>query len=222
VADEDNNKKEAEAETPPTKDSKPASPRRTAKPGQAQASEQVANRASVGAGSTGSPPAGGAQEVTRRGFISWLTVGWLAFSAMILGTVTGTVRFLFPNVLFEPPQTFRAGRPEDYAAGEVSTRFKSTQAVWIVRNSTQLYVLSTVCTHLGCTPNWLESDQKFKCPCHGSGFRQSGINFEGPAPRPLERFRVVLDPNGQLLIDKTKKYQYEKGEWADPESFLSV
>ena len=80
----------------------------------------------------------------------------------------------------------------------------------------------TVCTHLGCTPNWLSGEQKFKCPCHGSGFRKTGINFEGPAPRPLERFRVTLADDGQILVDKTRKYQWEKGEWNDPESFLAV
>ena len=160
--------------------------------------------------------------MSRRGFLSWITAGWLAFGALTAGTLIGTVRFLFPNVLFEPPQTFRAGFPEEYTVGDVSTRFKDQFGVWIVRTPTEIYALSTVCTHLGCTPNWLSGEQKFKCPCHGSGFRKTGINFEGPAPRPLERYRVVLADDGQLLVDKTRKYQWEKGEWTDPESFLAV
>jgi cytochrome b6-f complex iron-sulfur subunit len=160
--------------------------------------------------------------ISRRGFINWLTVAWLSFTAIVVGMLTGTVRFLFPNVLFEPPQTFRAGLPSEYTAGEVSTRHKESFAVWIVRSTSEIYVLSTVCTHLGCTPNWLTGEQKFKCPCHGSGFRKTGINFEGPAPRPLERYKVTLADDGQLLVDKTKKYQFEKGEWSDPESFLAV
>ena len=58
---------------------------------------------------------------------------------------------------------------------------------------------------------------------HGSGFRaESGINFEGPAPRPLERARIVLADDGQLLIDKARKFQYELGQWTDPEAFLKV
>ena len=83
-----------------------------------------------------------------------------------------------------------------------------------------MYALSTVCTHLGCTPNWLGSERKFKCPCHGSGFRASGINFEGPAPRPLERHKIVLAEDGQLLIDKGKLFRQEKDEWNKPEAFL--
>ena len=54
------------------------------------------------------------------------------------------------------------------------------------------YAIVTICTHLGCTPNFLAAENKFKCPCHGSGFRTSGVNFEGPAPRPLQRARIVL------------------------------
>ena len=101
-------------------------------------------------------------------------------------------------------------------------RWKNKYGVWIVRNADGIYALSTTCTHLGCTPNWLSSEQKFKCPCHGSGFFKTGINFEGPAPRPLERFKIVLADNGQIIVDKTRKFQQEKGQWNDPEAFLKV
>ncbi|SVA08299.1 uncharacterized protein METZ01_LOCUS61153 [marine metagenome] len=161
-------------------------------------------------------------QVTRRSFFSWLSLGWLAFVAATGGFFTMMLRFFFPNVLFEPVQTFRAGYPEDYEAGEVDLRWKAKYATWIVRNDEGIYALSTTCTHLGCTPNWLAAEQKFKCPCHGSGFRKTGINFEGPAPRPLERFKIVLADDGQIVIDKTKKYQQEKGQWGDPEAFLKV
>ena len=161
-------------------------------------------------------------QVTRRSFFSWLSLGWLAFVAATGGFFTMMLRFFFPNVLFEPVQTFRAGYPEDYEAGQVDLRWKAKYATWIVRNDEGIYALSTTCTHLGCTPNWLAAEQKFKCPCHGSGFRKTGINFEGPAPRPLERFKIVLADDGQIVIDKTKKYQQEKGQWRDPEALLKV
>jgi len=161
-------------------------------------------------------------QVTRRSFFSWLSLGWLAFVAATGGFFTMMLRFFFPNVLFEPVQTFRAGYPADYEAGQVDLRWKAKYATWIIRNDEGIYALSTTCTHLGCTPNWLVAEQKFKCPCHGSGFRKTGINFEGPAPRPLERFRIVLADDGQIVIDKTKKYQQEKGQWGDPEAFLKV
>ena len=122
--------------------------------------------------------------------------------------VLGTLRFLFPNVLSEPPSKFKVGFPDSYEEGKVVERFKDQNA-WIVRNDGKIYALSTTCTHLGCTPNWLEGEQKFKCPCHGSGFYISGINFEGPAPRPLERYAIRIGDDGQIEVDKSKKFQEE-------------
>ena len=161
-------------------------------------------------------------DISRGRFLSWLSVGWLAFAGATGGFFTVMIRYLFPNVLFEPPQTFKVGFPDDFEIGKVDTRFKKQYNVWVGRSEEGIYALSTVCTHLGCTPNWLPTDRKFKCPCHGSGFRFSGINFEGPAPRPLERYKVSLSNDGQVLVDKTKSYKYEKGEWENPDSLLKV
>jgi cytochrome b6-f complex iron-sulfur subunit len=175
--------------------------------------EKVTERASIGEIE---------EPIKRRTFFSWMGIAWLAFAGATAAFLTMLARFMFPNVLFEPAQTFKAGFPDEYPVGEVDLRWKDRYGVWIVRTNEYIYALSTTCTHLGCTPNWLPSDRKFKCPCHGSGFKISGINFEGPAPRPLERLRVILADDGQILIDKTKKYQQEKGHWNDPESFLVV
>ena len=162
-----------------------------------------------------------AEPVSRRGFFSWLSVGWIAFTAAMGGMLTAATRFMFPNVLFEPPSTFKGGNPRDYAVGKVDERWKEAYGVWLVRTDEGFYALSTTCTHLGCTPNWLGAENKFKCPCHGSGFYPTGINFEGPAPRPLERYKITLADDGQLLIDKNVKFQQEKGQWELPGAFLS-
>ena len=161
-------------------------------------------------------------QMGRKGFLSWLSIGWLAFAGATGGFFTVMIRFMFPNVLFEPPQSFKIGYPDDFTIGKVDTNFKNKYAVWIVRNEEGIYALSTVCTHLGCTPNWLEVEQKYKCPCHGSGFRKTGMNFEGPAPRPLERHSIFLADDGQIIVDKTKRYKWEKGEWEIEDSFLKI
>lgn len=158
----------------------------------------------------------------RRQFLSWFAVAWISFVAATSGALSLILRFMFPNVLFEPKGTFKVGYPDDYEVGLVDERWKEKYGVWIVRATEGLYALSTVCTHLGCTPNWLQTENKFKCPCHGSGFYKTGINFEGPAPRPLERVKIGLADDGQILIDKSKTFHQEKGEWNNPESFLSV
>ncbi len=155
---------------------------------------------------------------SRRDFVGRLN--WAGFGAFSTLFLLGFVRSAFPRVLFKPPSTFKAGRPDDYTIGEVSERFKKEHRVWIVRESDGFYALFAKCTHLGCTPRWLKVDQKFKCPCHGSGFRKSGINFEGPAPRPLERYRMELNEEGELVVDMGVTYRYEKGDWDKPGAFL--
>ena len=148
--------------------------------------------------------------------------GWGIFTAFSGITLLGFLRSAFPRVLFQPPSTFKAGLPSDYTIGEVSEKWKKDQRVWIIRTEEGLYALFAKCTHLGCTPRWLTAENKFKCPCHGSGFYKTGVNFEGPAPRPLERLRITKAEDGQILIDKGVKYLYEKGDWAKPGAFLKV
>ncbi len=160
--------------------------------------------------------------LSRRLFMWSLPIGWAAFAAASASALIATARSLFPNVLFEPPQAFKAGFPAEYNPGEVDVRWKDAFGVWIVRTGEGFYALIAVCTHLGCSPNWLPAENKFKCPCHGSGFYMSGVNFEGPAPRPLERARIVLADDGQILVDKSVKFQQEKGEWSSAEAFLKA
>jgi len=158
----------------------------------------------------------------------WLGLAWGAFSAASAAALAATGRFMFPNVLNEPPQQFKAGLPSEYGMG-VDERWKDKFGIWIVKTADDdivhaggFYALITVCTHLGCTPNYLAAENKFKCPCHGSGYHLSGVNFEGPTPRPLERARIVLADDGQILIDKSRHFQEELGQWTDPEAFLKA
>lgn len=167
-------------------------------------------------------PAAPAGNMDRRKFLSWFGVAWVTFAAATTGALSIVLRFLFPNVVFEPPTSFKAGFPSEYEPGVVDERWKEKFGVWMVRAPEGIYALSTICTHLGCTPNWQAGENKFKCPCHGSGFYKTGVNFEGPAPRPLERYRISLAEDGQILVDKSKKFQQEKGEWNNPESFLTL
>jgi cytochrome b6-f complex iron-sulfur subunit len=160
--------------------------------------------------------------VTRRSTLKWLTLAWVGFAAATGAGLTATMRFMFPNVLFEPPTRFKGGDPSTYSIG-VDERWKEKFGVWIVRNTDSIYALVAVCVHLGCTPNWLAAQNKFKCPCHGSGYYVSGINFEGPAPRALERAEITLSPDdGQIIVDKATRYLFERGQWADPKAFVKM
>ena len=198
---------------------KPAAPSRPLPPMPVRPAKPVAKKKDAADGES------------RRGFLeialgSFMATGFTALSVTGGLFTLGLARFMFPNVLAEPPSRFKVGFKEGFPAGKVETKFVPQYGVWVVngefQGQQQIYALKTVCTHLGCTPNWLEAEQKFKCPCHGSGFYKDGINFEGPAPRPLERYAVRIADDGQLEIDKSRAFQEELGQWADPDSYVPV
>jgi len=155
-----------------------------------------------------------------------LKLGWGGIVAFVFGSIVSTCRLFFPRTLFEPPSRFKVGWPEEFQPGTVNTQFQEKYRVWIVRREDRtFFAIKAECTHLGCTPNWLDSQKKFKCPCHGSGFRSSGVNFEGPAPRPLDRVKISLAADGQLVVDKSIVYRGIAGENPDelyPQSLLTV
>ncbi len=160
----------------------------------------------------------------RRGVLGAIFGSVVGLGAVALGAAGGLWtaafgRFMWPNVVTEPPNRFGAGFPADYPPGRVNTQFKEEYGVWVIngeyQGKRQIFALRTVCTHLGCIVLWQENEQKFKCPCHGSGFYQNGINFEGPAPRPLERYAIRIGDDGQLEVDKSKLFQEELGQWRD-------
>jgi len=159
-------------------------------------------------------------------FGSFLGLGFAALGAAGALWTFATSRFMLPNVFTEPPNRFKVGFPGEYPSGHVATKFKDRYGVWVIHGSykgkQQIYALRTVCTHLGCIVIWQENEQKFKCPCHGSGFYKDGINFEGPAPRPLERYAIRIADDGQLEVDKSKMFQEELGQWDDPACYVSV
>lgn len=137
--------------------------------------------------------------VSRRSFFQ-LALGWLAGTFAFAASTIGAVRFLVPNVLYEPSQRFKAGKPDDYADGSVT--FLADERVFIVRRGNTFRCLSAVCTHLGCTVN--RADHGYHCPCHGSRFNNQGKVVGGPAPRPLPWFFVALSKDGRLLVDKSQ------------------
>jgi cytochrome b6-f complex iron-sulfur subunit len=160
-------------------------------------------------------------------FSSAFAAAWTMLAATTGIATLATARFMLPNVLTEPPRKFKIGPAADYDLGTVATKLVAQYGVWIVhtdqyKGKNLIYALASVCTHLGCTPSWLEGERKFKCPCHGSGFYITGINFEGPAPRPLERVGIRLAEDGMLEVDKSVKFQEEMGQWSDPTSFYEV
>ncbi len=55
--------------------------------------------------------------------------GWLGLFVAIMTGLLGFVRYMFPRVLFEAPASFKAGTPDEFAAGVVNEKFKRDQRV---------------------------------------------------------------------------------------------
>lgn len=149
---------------------------------------------------------------------------WTGVIAFLATWLLAFFRFFLPRTLFEPSTVFKIGYPSDFGLG-VDTKFQQRYRIWVDRIPGRLFVIYAKCTHLGCTPDWKPSENKFKCPCHGSGYDSEGVNFEGPAPRPMDRAHVEIAPDGQVLVDVSRLYQWPKGQashFDDPGAFLSV
>ena len=147
---------------------------------------------------------------------------WAAFAAFMTAWFIAFFRFFLPRTLFEPATSFKIGYPADFGLG-VDTKFQQKYRIWVDRTPDRIFVIYARCTHLGCTPDWKPAENKFKCPCHGSGYDSEGVNFEGPAPRPMDRANVQIAPDGQILVDVSKLYQWPKGQpsaFNDPGAFL--
>ncbi len=151
-------------------------------------------------------------------------ITWAAVGGFLAICFLQFVRFFLPRAILEPSSVFRIGFPGDYGVG-VDTKYQQQYRIWVVKNTERLFVIYARCTHLGCTPDWKASENKFKCPCHGSGYDSEGINFEGPAPRPMDRAYVQLDAEGQVVVDTSRLFQKPKGEvghFDDPGAFIRV
>ena len=160
-----------------------------------------------------------APDPMRRRVIWGLIYGYLGINLLMF------LRFFFPRALYEPNTIFNIGYPADFSLG-IDQRYLMTNRVWIIREPDRIFVIFARCTHLGCTPEWKASENKFKCPCHGSGFDSEGVNFEGPAPRPMDRAHIDLDPAGKIMVDTSRLYMDDPragvNQFNDPSAFLPV
>ncbi|OHE27845.1 MAG: cytochrome B6 [Syntrophus sp. RIFOXYC2_FULL_54_9] len=122
---------------------------------------------------------------SRRKFIGALIS--LAAGFLLLG------KFLSPNV----------GRKKTLLAVEKASIpvhgalvYRETR-VAVIREAGEIYALSLVCTHLGCSVT--VTPRELVCPCHGSVFDRRGNVVKGPADRPLVRY-AVEDQGDRIVV----------------------
>ena len=177
--------------------------------------------------------------MSRRSFLLWM--GWIAAGVATLFGGIQTLKFMFPNATGEEPLGFKVDA--DPAAITVGNPLQITQKrVTIVRDDDGYYAVYLICTHLGCTPNYvsdvvngtgvdaniakargkrMSSEQApngWACPCHGSRYFIDSTNFYGPAPRPMDWVAISFTPDGKLFVDRGKKVvQRNAGQTVAPE-----
>ena len=153
---------------------------------------------------------------SRRSFLSRLGVG--ATLVALAGQTYAFLRALKPNVLYEDPQRFKVGAPDLFGEG---VKFLEDKRLFVFRQGKTFYAISASCTHLGCTVKSqklnqpkkvrvrgreFEEQYEFHCPCHGSKYYGDGTNYSGPAPRPLDYFKLEVSPDdGQLVVDMSER-----------------
>lgn len=128
---------------------------------------------------------------------AFFLTGVLALVTATLGFVASTMRYLVPNVLYEPSRRFTIGRPEDFPPG--SATFLPDRRLFVFNGADGFYAISAICTHLGCTVR--RGGPGFMCPCHGSQYDRNGHVVHGPAPRSLSWFAMSVTARGQLVVD---------------------
>ncbi len=157
---------------------------------------------------------------TRRSFLA--RIGLTATLLGLAGQAFAFFRSLVPNVLYEAPQRFKIGTPDQFGEG---SKFLEDKRLFIFRSKNTFYAMSAVCTHLGCTVKMerlnqpkkvkagtreFEETLEFRCPCHGSKYYGDGTNYAGPAPRPLSCYRLEVAPeDGQLIVDLSQKVGHD-------------
>jgi cytochrome b6-f complex iron-sulfur subunit len=172
------------------------------------------------AGDRGGKPATPGPDKLRRRLVWTAIWGYLTVNFFMF------LRFFFPRALFEPDTVHNLGYPSDFQIG-VDEKYKQAYRIWVVKEPPRLFCIFAKCTHLGCTPDWKPAENKFKCPCHGSGYTPEGINFEGPAPRPMDRAHVELNAQGEIIVDTSRLYSWFKAQggpdhFEDPGASINV
>ena len=155
----------------------------------------------------------------RRRFAWGLIGGYLGINFLMF------LRFFFPRALYEPNTSVNIGFPSAFQLG-VNQGFLQSNRMWVIVEPGRLFVIFARCTHLGCTPDWLPQQDMFHCPCHGSEYDPEGVNFAGPAPRPMDRCLVTMLGNGTVIADSSHLFMQDPragvNQFNDPGAYVTV
>ena len=152
------------------------------------------------------------KRTTRRGFVRNAALG--ATGVVLAEVGAGIVWLLWPN------QTGDFGSDRTVAASEVppvngKPYVDPPGKYYLVHNQEGVMALYWKCVHLGCTVPWIESEEQFHCPCHGSLYDYNGVRTGGPEPRPLDLMDVRVELNGDVIVaneDRSTRSGYDPSQ----------
>ena len=142
------------------------------------------------------------QNLSRQEF---LNLAWLASLGFLVLEVGGlTILFAYPR--FKEGEfggIFTFGSVADLPEiGAPPANFPKVK-LWLSHTDEGIIALYKVCPHLGCIYGWSDQEFKFICPCHGSQYQYNGDYIQGPAPRSLDRFEILIvdGDTGEVLVN---------------------
>jgi cytochrome b6-f complex iron-sulfur subunit len=83
--------------------------------------------------------------------------------------------------------------------GSLIVRAPRDRIIVVRTSATMLLAVSDICTHAACGVRYQRASHVFDCPCHGSRYSLTGAVLQGPANRPLAKYRIQVDPETNLL-----------------------
>lgn len=135
----------------------------------------------------------GQMKNSRRKFLNILLGS--SFSALLISVFYPLIKFLIPPASKEAkPSTVLAAQLEELKpnSGKIF-RFGNMPGIIIKTENSKIRAFSAVCTHLDCTVQYREDLQHIWCACHNGHYDLNGINIQGPPPRPLTQYDVIIN-----------------------------
>lgn len=139
--------------------------------------------------------------LTRKSFLSKALIVWS--SPLLLPLLYVIIRYIIPPTLREKVMAvMNLGKISEVPVDSARiVKFNKTPVILVRNSEGQIKAFSAVCTHLGCIVEYRSDDKNFHCNCHGSVFDVNGKNIGGPAPRPLQPYRVELKEDN-IIVSK--------------------
>jgi Rieske Fe-S protein len=80
-------------------------------------------------------------------------------------------------------------------------KFGNRAGILVRTSSGDLRAFNATCTHLNCIVQYREDLGHIWCACHNGHFDLTGVNVQGPPPRPLERYDVNVRGD-QIVVSR--------------------